>query len=137
MSKHHLTDRNIENIVNIIDGWSGKLSWALLVVAIEARVGSYTRQTLNSHTRIKLAFSQKKIFLRGRIEKRLEGKPVELQKALERIEKLDSKNARLTAENSQLLEQFVRWSYNASNKGMTEDQLNAALPEIDRERTKE
>lgn len=134
--KKHLTDRKIEAIVEVVDGWSGKLTWDRLIEAIQPRVGDYTRQALNNHTRIKSAFDQRKKALRGGIPKSFEDKPVELQKALQRIERLEAENQRISRENDQLLEQFVRWGYNAANKGMSEDQLNAALPEIDRERTR-
>lgn len=134
--KKHLTDRKIEAIVEVIDGWSGKLTWDRLLEAIQPRVGDYSRQALNNHTRIKSAFDHRKKALRGGVAKRFEDKPVELQKALQRIERLEAENQRISRENDQLLEQFVRWGYNAANKGMSEDQLNAALPEIDRERTR-
>lgn len=134
--KKHLNDRKIEVIVEVIDGWSGKLTWGRLLEAIEPCVGKYTRQALNNHTRIKTAFDQRKKSLRGSVAKSFEDKPVELQKALQRIEKLEAENQRLGRENDQLLEQFVRWAYNAANNGLSEDQLNAALLDIDRERTK-
>ena len=132
--KKHLTDRKIEVIVEVLDGWSGKLTWDRLIETIQPRVGEYTRQALNNHTRIKSAFDQRKKTLR--VARGFDEKPVELQKALQRIYKLEAANQRISRENDQLLEQFVRWAYNAANKGMSEDQLNTALPEIDRERTK-
>lgn len=41
----------------------------------------------------------------------------------------------LTAVNSALLERFVRWQYNAYKHGMSEAQLDAELPRINRGRT--
>lgn len=42
----------------------------------------------------------------------------ELQAALERIARLEGENARLEAENQQLLGQFVRWAYYAHTRGL-------------------
>lgn len=134
--KKQLTDRKIEFVVGVIDGWTGKLTWDRLLVAIEPQVGKYTRQALNNHVRIKTAFDLRKRALRDGGNANIDDKPVELQIALQKIERLETEKARLTRENQQLLEQFVRWSYNASNKGLSIEQLNAALPDIDRERTR-
>ncbi|WP_417820385.1 hypothetical protein [Terasakiella sp.] len=133
--KKHLNDRKIAVIVETIDGWSGKLTWGLLLEKIEPKVGRYTRQTLNSHVRIKSAFEERKKALRGARGASIDDKPIELQKALQKIKKLEATNDRLSRENQELLEQFVRWSYNAHCKGVTVDHLNAPLPAIDRERS--
>ena len=131
-----LTDRDIDQICSILDGWRGKLTWASLIQAIELRLGHHlTRQALDRHERIKLAFTNRK-----RVERSGAGKPeartVEMQKAIERIERLQVENERLKAENNQLLAQFARWAYNAYAKGLTEEYLNRPLPAIDRDRTK-
>jgi hypothetical protein len=131
-----LTDRDIDQICSILDGWSGKLTWDALTEAIKVRLGhNFTRQALDRHERIKLAFTNRK-----RLERSGEGKPeartVEMQKAIERIERLQAENERLKAENNQLLAQFARWAYNAYAKGLTEEYLNRPLAAIDRDRTK-
>jgi hypothetical protein len=41
----------------------------------------------------------------------------------------------LKKKNAALLEQFVKWQYNAYKHGMTEAKLNEPMPMIDRERT--
>ncbi|MGA8728994.1 MAG: hypothetical protein WB608_09605 [Terracidiphilus sp.] len=41
----------------------------------------------------------------------------------------------LQVRNSRLLEQFVKWQYNAYKRGISVDELNEDLPRIDRERT--
>ena len=49
----NLDDHAIERIVCVLDGWSGKLSWDLLIEAIEKRLGvRYTRQALDKHARV-------------------------------------------------------------------------------------
>jgi hypothetical protein len=53
---------------------------------------------------------------------------IELQKARERIERLQVANERLTKQNADMIEMFVRWAYNASLAGMDEQRLNQPLP---------
>jgi len=48
---------------------------------------------------------------------------------------LQSENEILKCKNDALLEQFVKWQYNAYKNGVKEHQLNEPLPRIDRERT--
>lgn len=128
----HLTDQDIDNIIGILDGWQGKLTWDNLCEAASKQVGKRpTRQSLNAHKRIKQAFSDKKERLKGDSQ---EAKtPPSLAIAGQRIERLQEENARLKKENSRLLEQYVVWQYNAYRHGLTEDKLNVPLPVIDRE----
>jgi hypothetical protein len=51
---------------------------------------------------------------------------------MEENERLQEKNKRLIEENNKLLNQFVIWQYNASNKGITRQDLEAPLPDINR-----
>jgi hypothetical protein len=48
---------------------------------------------------------------------------------------LTGENQRLKAENDRLLEQFVRWAYNASTRNLDEAFLSRPLPHVDREQT--
>lgn len=128
----HLTKYDIENILNIIDGWEGKLTWDGLCDASIKHVGKRpTRQSLNSHKEIKLAFNNKKKRINN--ESQELRKPSSLNIASQRIKRLEEQNARLKKENDTLLEQFVKWQYNAYKYGMKEYQLNEPLPKIDRE----
>tara|TARA_E500000318_G_scaffold95970_1_gene96018 strand:+ start:308 stop:712 length:405 start_codon:yes stop_codon:yes gene_type:complete len=133
--KKRLTDRKIAAIVETIDGWQGKLTWDQLTDFLEPRFGRYTRQALHSHVRIKLAFDQRKRALREQQVAHIDDKPIELQKALQKIARLEAKACRLEYENSLLLEQFVRWSYNATAYGVSITKLDMPLPNIDREKT--
>jgi len=45
----------------------------------------------------------------------------------------DAEIERLKAENARLLEQFVRWVYNANNRGVSEEVLNRPLPAVNRD----
>lgn len=127
----HLTRRDIEILVNIVDVWEGKLSWdALCDAAVPLIGGRPTRQTLSSHGQVKAAFVHKK-------EQQKNGfvaskRPASLSIAEQRIKRLENENDRLRAESSRLLEQFLRWQYNAYKHGMSKDKLDAPLPDIDR-----
>ena len=133
-----LSEENIERIISMIDGWTGTLTWSDLQDRIEVTLHHrYTRQALNSHGRIKLAFNTKKRLLRkGSVERQTLS--AELRMALERIERQDTIIERQKEEINNLTEKFVRWAYNASAvHGIHEDVLERSLPPIDRERTKE
>jgi hypothetical protein len=135
----HLSDKDIESIVKIIDGWSRseKLTWDNLILVVQTRLfRKYSRQALSRHERIKRAYTLKKQFLSTGSDSKTEFKSVELQKAMERIERLKAENERLKDENNALLEQFARWAYNAHTRGLDEAFLNRALMPVDRERTK-
>ena len=128
----HLTDSDIEAIVEYLDEWdlSKKVTWEKLCIALDDDLGiSHTRQTLQSHDRIKGAFDDLKLHLRGKKKRGGKVLPSSLAAAAKEIETLSRKNARLERENKNLLEQFLVWQYNAHIHGMKQDQLNRPLPE--------
>lgn len=127
----NLDDQLIRNIVEILDGWSDNLTWDGLVEAIDRRTGQrYTRQALHKHERIKQAFSlRKKSLTEGRGVAGKDSDPV-LKMTLERLSRIEAENERLKKENAALLEQFVRWTYNAGLKGLTIKVLNSPLPSV-------
>ena len=63
--------------------------------------------------------------------------PSSLAVAAQRIARLQTENDALRLKNDALLEQFVKWQYNAYKHGVKEHQMNAELPRIDRERTED
>lgn len=129
----NLDDGNIKQIVEILDGWSGKLTWELLIDDIALRMHNrYTRQALNKHERIRHAFDLRKKTDDATVRK---VSSPELQVALERIAKLESENKRLESENQRLLEQFVRWAYNAHTRGLDHAFLSRPLPPVNRGQT--
>jgi hypothetical protein len=130
----NLSEDDLQAIIEMLDGWAGPLTWKLLIDAVYSRLRNrYTRQALHKHQRIRIAFEvRKKNPDQG--EQRPRGS-VQLQKAMERITRLEAENQRLQRENDLLLEQFARWAYNAYVKGISESELNRPLPEIDRRRT--
>ena len=128
----HLTARDIELLVGLIDGWDGKLTWDAVCDEAKGLIGTRpTRQTLNAHARIKSAFGDKKAQQKAGLKPKK--RPESLAIAEQRIHRLDSENQRLKAENNRLLERFVRWQYNAQKRGISQTVLDAPLPEIDRD----
>ena len=130
----HLTDQDIENIVEILDYWSpnDKLTWDRLCNAIEQQlelIPAPTRQTLQKYARIKYAFDlvKKSPTARLRMSRAKEKVPASLKIAQVRIDALESKTQRLEKENSMLLEQFVVWQYNAYKYGISIEKLNEPL----------
>lgn len=133
----NLGDSEIKQITEILDGWSGKLTWELLIDAIELRMFSrYTRQALYKHERIRHAVELKKSELPGQREDVKRVASPQLQIALDRMARLESENRRLESENNRLLEQFSRWAYNAHTRGLDHEFLNRPLPSVNRGQTK-
>ncbi|MBA1245069.1 hypothetical protein [Pseudomonas japonica] len=134
----NIDDWTIQKIVSVLDGWAAKLSWDLLIDEIEKRMGiRYTRQALDKHARIKIAYQCTKQRLGKTHILNHERKPAsqEFGPIMERLERLAAENARLRAENWHMLEQFVTWAYNAHLKGLTKEYLNTPLPQVNREVT--
>ncbi|MGH9521829.1 MAG: hypothetical protein ACRD3E_04780 [Terriglobales bacterium] len=131
----NLDDAAISEIVGIVDGCTGPLSWNLLIEAIDERTRvRYTRQALNNHERIKLAFSVRREALKAiHGPMRVDTAPPEYAALLQINARRDAEIERLKAENARLLEQFVRWSYNANNRGVSEEVLNRPLPAVNRD----
>ena len=129
----HLTDKDIENIVELLDYWplDQKLTWERLCQAIELQlefVPAPTRQTLQKYVRIKTAYDQCKKPQVSKVKSITTQKlPASLKIAQTKIEALEAKNARLEKENAMLLEQFVVWQYNAHKYGLSITKLNEPL----------
>ncbi|MDP5799765.1 hypothetical protein P3827_29965 [Pseudomonas aeruginosa] len=128
----HLTEHDIQVLIDLIDAWSGKLTWDGLCDKGGELLGFRpTRQTLNSHRAVKSAFDNKKTQQKTGVMP--SKRPQSLAIAEQRIHKLESENARLTSENDRLIEQFIRWQYNAQKRGVTKAMLDEHLPVIDRD----
>lgn len=133
-----LTHERIELILSTIDGWKGKLTWVLLLEAVEKATGiAYSRFTLFEYPEIANAYTLKKEALRGTFEsKQSLPRDERVRAALQQVERLQATVDRLKNENMLLKEQFVTWALNAERKGVTMMMLNAPLPMPPRERTK-
>ena len=128
----HLTGKDIDAFVTLIDSWEGKLTWETLCDEGAKIVGLRpTRQTLNSHAKIKDAYLARK----GQIKAGavFSKRPASLNIAGQRIRRLEGENNWLKAENDRLLERFVRWQYNAYKHGMSKEALEASLPFVNRD----
>jgi hypothetical protein len=131
----NLTKAEVDAIVGLIDGWTGKLTWDLLREAIASRTSQiYERQALASHEAIQRAFTSRKSTPTAAKKAFLSP---ELEVAEQAIDRLEATVKRLTHENNTLIEQFVRWAHNASLRGLDEDFLNQPLLPVNREKTKE
>ena len=127
----HISDKDVKTVKGILDGWQGKLTWDLLVDALESRSGfRTTRQALSRNESIKEAFKDRKKELSdGTINR---SRPQSLKLATDRIWRQQVEIERLTRENERLLEQFRVWQYNAHKYGLSEDKLNEAMPKVDK-----
>ena len=132
----NLTDDAIEQIVRLLDGWEGKLTWESLIDAIVTRLHcKYTRQALHKHERIRAAYALRKESLGGQKDVAVSRGSGPLADAMARIARLEAENQRLEAENQRLLEQFVVWAYNAHTRGLDKEFLSQPLPRVNRGQT--
>lgn len=132
----NLTDDAIEQIVRLLDGWEGKLTWETLIAAIVTRLHcEYTRQALHKHERIRAAYTLRKESLAGHRDAAVSRGSGPLADAMARIARLEAENQRLEAENQRLLEQFVVWAYNAHTRGLDKEFLSQPLPRVNRDQT--
>lgn len=130
----HLTDEDIMDVCDLLDDWptDAKLTWDRLVDAVAHDYKLITtRQTLQKQARIKTAFKEVKALVSGNAPKavaaRTRNLPSSLKAAADQLEKRERTIARLERENNRFLEQFHTWLYNATQHGMTVEQLNEPL----------
>lgn len=133
-----LTPDAIQSVLELIDGWRGKLTWELLISAVANKTGhTYSRFTFAEYPELANAFSLRKRALRGVPSgERREPRDERVKAALAQVDRYRNKVERLEAENQLLIEQFVTWATNAERKGVTVAMLNAPLPKPSRDRSK-
>jgi hypothetical protein len=130
----NLTPARIEAIVTMVRAWEGRLTWPALIQAAEERFGcAYTRQALFKHAPIRVAYdvyrSAAPASARGKLNRPVSAA---LQAAMDRVHRLQQENAELRTREMLLLEQFHRWAYHASSRGLTQDFLDQPLPPLNR-----
>jgi hypothetical protein len=133
-----LTDERITIVLETLDMWKGKLTWEILLDAVETATGHrYSRFTFAEYPEIANAFTLKKDSLRGTLP-RARGEPRDerVRAAITQADRYKAKADRLEAENQLLTEQFVTWAINAERQGVTIDMLNRPLPKPERDRSK-
>ncbi|ODT00786.1 MAG: hypothetical protein ABS49_03840 [Erythrobacter sp. SCN 62-14] len=139
-SKKRLSEQDVKNIVAVLETWEGPLTWDLVVQRVAVVVGSrFSRQALDAHEVIKATFQSRKRRNRAMLESVKKGRatsdeiPAELALALQRAEAADVRAKALEEIVDRYREKFIVWLYNARNRGLTEEQLNAPLPFSDQE----
>lgn len=130
----NVDEKVIGEVLSVLDGWTGKLTWEGLIDTLAARTRQrYTRQALSAHERIQQAFSFRKKALSNNPSIRDEDA---LKPEQQMIARLEAQVQRLEAENSTLLERFAVWAYNARTRGLDERFLSQRLPQVRRQQTK-
>lgn len=129
MGAPKMTDAIINQSVNILDGWAGKLTWDLYLETLAVDVGHrYTKAAMLRHDRIKDAWDHAKKRCRNSDEGSSKSPEIALMET--RNKELEERVQRLTRENNRLLEQFVRWAHNATRRGMSFEDLERPLPYV-------
>lgn len=133
-----VTDEMLSDLLNVLDEWSGKLTWDLLLDEIEKKVGHrYSRFTFADYPAIASAFSLKKQSLRGLTPSApATPRDEKVRAVLEQNDRLKEKNKRLEAQNNALLAQYITWATNAKLYGMTIEDLAKPLVKPTRDRSK-
>jgi hypothetical protein len=126
----HLNQDDVRKIVNMLHKWSYELTWDLLVDSCKDQLDiATTRQALDRKQEIKETYglTKKRLKVKGQNYAR----PNSINVAHQRIEALASELTALRNANNFFIEKFVRWEYNALNRGITLEELERPLPQQD------
>ena len=132
MPRRIVTKSTLPKILRELDRWEGKLTWPLFCarVAKVLQLDAVSRHTLIRYETIQHRFQDRQKELRDGVEQ--QSRNFVLEAAEKRIRDLEAQASRLEETNTLLFEKFQRWQYNAYARGVTEEQLNAPLPEVKR-----
>ncbi len=138
----HITSEDVEEIVEKINAWQGKITWKDVEdLCVEVTGHTKTSVALRAHDDILTAYEENKETDHKARSKHKGTRPKSqaLLAAEARIAKLQKNNAFLKRLNAQLNEKFLIWAANASKKHLTEADLEGYghLPFIDRGATEE
>ncbi|WP_372398676.1 hypothetical protein ABMY26_18660 [Azospirillum sp. HJ39] len=135
MGAPRLTEADIEKAVRLLDGWTGKLTWARYLAVLATEVGHlYTKPAMHKQARIIGAWeaAQKRLAESREAVGADSLGDAAIAEANRKIARLRAEIARLEQENRDLLERFVRWSHNAARSGLSPERLDAELPTMHR-----
>ncbi len=122
----NITPELRQRIIQLIESFSGEISWNLLIAKVEKETGErYTEQGLRRHEQIAESYRVKKVLLAKQRE--LGGNKKYREATAKRLLELEAENAVLRAQNNRLQEKFVLWAHNAAEGGLSEDKLNESL----------
>ncbi len=132
MPKQIVTKKSLPKIMRELDRWEGKLTWPLFCarVAKVLQVDSVSRHTLLRYDGIRHRFQVRQQELREGADQA--PRDYALEAVAKRILDLEAQVRRLEDTNTLLLEQFQQWQYNAYAANLSEEQLNAPLPKVNR-----
>ncbi len=137
--KAKLDGADIATVVALVEAWEGPLTWERLTSRVASLLGRpFSRQALDAHPKVKLAYQSRKVRIRKVLAGVRAGKsdteymPPELAMALQRTEAFQARVDRLQATVDAYEMKFVTWLYNARIAGLSEGALNAPLPPTDR-----
>lgn len=125
-----LTTEKIDKALKLLDGWSGKLTWAKFLALLEVDVGhKYTKAALLRHARFKSHWDNKRWSATSNdTDKVTNFGNHGLVLANQKIKVLEETILRLQKDNELFHEKFVIWATNAVNKGITLEDLNRPIP---------
>jgi hypothetical protein len=121
----HIKPEHVKKICELIHQWVGpQINWTDVCKAC-ASILDYipSRSGLSSHEKIQIAFQSRKQQLKITPPER-QPLPNSRAAAVRAIETRDGEIAALTLQVNELLDQFVRWQYNAALYGVTPEMLN-------------
>lgn len=130
----HLTDDDVNRIVNLLKSWKFDLTWDLLVKACSEVLDiQTTRQALNRKAEIKEEFGIRKRSLKTGVDET--ARPNSINAAHDRINRLTRRVRELEGQNMRYREIFQRWQYNAEARGVGKEILDRPLtkPSLDSE----
>lgn len=128
----HLTPKDVDLAVLMLQGWSAKLTWDLFLRHLAMELGHghvYSKTAMLKHDRIKNAWNQARRRLAEEakeVGERGHGRSI-VATLRRKLDETREELADARERNNELIEQFKRWQYNAERHGMRRSQLDATL----------